>query len=110
MSETRAVYDAIDKAVNAAARGATGALEAEVADLRQRVADLEQRAVDAQRWPEWMTVSDAAAYCGVSVSWLQDRTQAGEVMFWRPTGEAHRRYQRADLDALMRGDARRSAA
>ena len=52
--------------------------------------------------PEWLTLSQAAAYLGVAQSTVRKWSDSGRLgAFYTPGG--HRRFRRADLDAFLSG-------
>jgi excisionase family DNA binding protein len=46
---------------------------------------------------QWMTTKEAAAYLGVSTSWLNQRRAAGKYPAWYKVGRLAR-YKKEDLD------------
>ena len=51
----------------------------------------------------WLRLGDAAAELGVSLNTLRRWSDAGKLTVYRSPG-GHRRYRRADVEALLRAE------
>jgi excisionase family DNA binding protein len=52
---------------------------------------------------DWLRLGEAAAELGVSLNTLRRWSDAGRLTCYRSPG-GHRRYRRADVEALMRAE------